>query len=75
MNDEDKTPSKEWAICLSSCTNPTPREAADDINEKLLSAHSPLNKTKVGTFVVDFASEALISKIYNSNFKEKKKKG
>ena len=75
MNDEDKTPSKEWAICLSSCTNPTPREAADDINEKLLSAQSPLNKTKVGTFVVDFASEALISKIYNSNFKEKKKKG
>lgn len=68
MNDPGTHPGKEWAICLSSCTSPTPFWAADAVNEWLLSGKSPLTAGKIGTFVVDFASEALISKIYNSNF-------
>lgn len=68
MNNLDEEPSKEWAICLSSCTKPTPIDAANEINGKLLSPQSPLNAKKLGTFVVDFATEALIRKIYMTNF-------
>ncbi len=69
MNNSDKKPSKEWAICLSSCTKPTPIDAANEINRKLLSPQSsPFNnKKKLGTFIVDFATEELIRKIYMSN--------
>lgn len=68
MNDSKKNPSAGWAICLSSCIKPTPSKAAQIINEKLLSSSSLLNQKKVGTFVVDFASEVLIRKIYMTNF-------
>ncbi len=68
MNNPNKRPSKEWAICLSSCTDPTPIDTAKEINGKLLSSQSPLNTKKLGTFVVDFATEALIRKIYMTNY-------
>lgn len=68
MNDSRKNPSAGWAICLSSCTKPTPFEAAHEINLKLLADNSILNRKKLGTFVVDFASNALIQKIYKTNF-------
>lgn len=68
MNDPKKNPSAGWAICLSSCTNPTPYDTASEINKKLLAGDSILNVKKVGTFVVDFATEELIKKIYLSNF-------
>lgn len=70
MNNSDKKPSSrtEWAICLSSCTMPTPLKASELINKKLLSEQSPINVKKIGTFIVDFATEALIRKIYMTNF-------
>lgn len=68
MNDSSSNPGSGWAICLSSCMNPTPFDTACEINEKLLAGASILNVKKVGTFVVDFASEALIRKIYMTNF-------
>jgi len=68
MNDPKKNPAEGWSICLSSCTKPTPHEAATEINQKLLAYNSILNVKKLGTFVVDFASEELIRKIYMANF-------
>lgn len=68
MNNSKKNPNAGWSICLSSCISPTPAEAAREINKKLLAPDSVLNAKKVGTFVVDFASEALIRKIYITNF-------
>lgn len=68
MNNPEKNPASGWSICLSSCTKPTPRDTANSINEELLSSNSLLNQKKLGTFVVDFASESLIRKIYMANF-------
>lgn len=68
MNDPKQNPSAGLAICLSSCTKPTPYDRAKEINEKLLASDSILHVKKVGTFVVDFASETLIRKIYIRNF-------
>lgn len=68
MNNSHRKPSKEWAICLSSCTNPSPIKTSCEINKRLLSTQSPLNTKKLGTFIVDFATEALIRKIYMTNF-------
>lgn len=68
MNDTEKKPSAGWSICLSSCMFPTPFKAAETINGKLLSGSSPLNVKKTGTFVVDFATEELIRKIYMTNY-------
>ena len=68
MNDSKRKPSREWAICLSSCTNPSPIKTSTEINKKLLSPNSPLQSKKVGTFIVDFATAELIKKIYERNF-------
>lgn len=68
MNIPGSSPNVQWAICLSSCTKPTPSDAASIINDKLFFNPSLLNVKKLGTFVVDFASEALIKKIYMTNF-------
>lgn len=68
MNNPKTNPNAGWSICLSSCIKPTPAKAACEINEKLLASDSVLNAKKIGTFVVDFASEALIRKIYMTNF-------
>lgn len=68
MNTPGSPPNAQWAICLSSCTNPTPSDAASIINDKLFYDPSLLNVRKLGTFVVDFAAEALIKKIYMTNF-------
>lgn len=68
MNNPDRKPSKEWAICLSSCTIPSPVKTSCEINKRLLSTQSPINAKKIGTFIVDFATEQLIRKIYMTNF-------
>lgn len=73
MNNSEKKhgPRTEWAICLSSCislTTSSPLKCSEKINSKLLSNQSPINAKKIGTFVVDFATEALIKKIYMTNF-------
>lgn len=68
MNNPDRKPSKEWAICLTSCIFPSPRETSDKINNLLLLLLPHYNAKKLGTFIVDFATEALIRKIYMTNF-------
>lgn len=70
MNDINKRENHPsgWYINLSSCTDPNPHRAAEEVNQRLNQSHEFWDGRKLGMFIVDFADEDLISKIFCSNF-------